>query len=77
MSLVFATGFGLISPSALIQYWGTHFTEIIDTPEGSQERGFICSFIPQIFIEHLLSAGSFLDTGDLATNKTDKISAPS
>lgn len=76
MSIIFAMMLGLISSSVHFQFWVIHFIRIIDTPEGSQKRGFIHSFIHQIFIEHLRSAGTFLDTGDFATNKTDKVWAP-
>lgn len=77
MSLIFAMTLGLISPSVLIQYWVIYLIRIIDTPEGSQKRGFIHSFIYQIFTEHLRSAAIFLDTRDLATNTTEKVWVPS
>lgn len=76
MSITFTMTLGLIAPSILGQYWVTCLTRIIDTPEGSQKRGFIHSFIHQIFIEYLQSAGTFLGTGDLATNTSDKALAP-
>lgn len=66
-----------MSPSVLMQSRATHFMRITDTQSDSQKRGVIHSFIHQIFTEHLLSAGTFLDTGDLATNRRDEVSAPS
>lgn len=77
MGKEFARNPTLLSPSVPIQHWVTHFVRVIDMLEGKQERGFIHSFIHQVLIEYLLNASMFLGTGDLATNRTDKVSAPS
>lgn len=45
MGKVFARNPALISSSELTQSWVTHSAKIIDTPESTQKRGFIHSFI--------------------------------
>ena len=45
MGKVFARNPALISPSELTQSWVTHSAKTVDTPESTQKRGFIHSFI--------------------------------
>ena len=45
MGKVFTRNPALISLSELTQSWVTHSAKTIDTPESTQERGFIHSFI--------------------------------